>query len=248
MENLRKYKPHLLELALVLACYFVYLLTRGLVYPDTTATGIANAREIAALEQGFGFFWEPGWQEWALRQSRALAVFFNWVYIVTYWPVILLFGMALFFGDRSTYYYYRTVILISLIFALVTFVLFPVASPFNLTEHFSNTIQDFGPSYYGSQEMAVFYNTNAAMPSLHFCWTVVLGVSFFRRLNGPWKLLGLAYPVLTFFAITITGNHFILDAMAGGLLAAVSFGLTALWYRSPSRRLLPPWLSRSSGT
>ena len=123
MENLRKYKPHLLELALVLACYFVYLLTRGLVYPDTTATGIANAREIAALEQGFGFFWEPGWQEWALRQSRALAVFFNWVYIVTYWPVILLFGMALFFGDRSTYYYYRTVILISLIFALVTFVL-----------------------------------------------------------------------------------------------------------------------------
>jgi hypothetical protein len=34
--------------------------------------------------------------------------------------------------------------------------------------------------------------------------------------------------VLTFFAITLTGNHFILDAMAGGLLAVMSFGLVLL--------------------
>jgi hypothetical protein len=31
--------------------------------------------------------------------------------------------------------------------------------------------------------------------------------------------------VLTFFAIVLTGNHFILDAIAGGILAGLSFGV-----------------------
>lgn len=79
--------------------------------------------------------------------------------------------------------------------------------------------------------MAPFYNTNAAMPSLHFTWTVVLGVLLVRRLRGALKLLGAAYPALTFFAITITGNHFIVDAIAGGALAAASLALVELWSR-----------------
>ena len=184
-----------------------------------------------SLEVALGFFWEPGWQTWVLQQFDALAIFFNWVYMVTYWPVILMFGIFLFLTERSAYYHYRTVVLISLVFALPTFMLFPLAPPFNLSARFVNTIQELGPSSYGSPEMAMFYNTIAAMPSLHFCWTVVLGVGFVRRLKGRLKLLSLTYPALTFFAITITGNHFILDAIAGGVLAAIAFGLLALWNR-----------------
>ena len=52
-----------------------------------------------------------------------------------------------------------------------------------------------------------------------------------RRLKGGLKLLGLGYPVLTFFSIIITGNHFVLDAIAGGLLAAMAFGIMAVWNR-----------------
>ena len=236
---LQKYKPHLLELGLVLGAYSVYFLTRDLVFSDTTATGIANAEKIVFLEMALGIFWEPGWQDWVLQRPTALAVFFNWVYIVTYWPVILALGLALFLTSRRAYYYYRTVVVISLVFALPTFALFPVASPFNLTAHMVNTIQELGPSYYGSPQMAEFYNTNAAMPSLHFAWTVILGTVFLRRLRGGLKLLGLGYPVLTFFAITITGNHFVLDAIAGGALAAIAFGIMAVWNR---RRTLIPGL------
>ena len=61
------------------------------------------------------------------------------------------------------------------------------------------------------------------MPSLHFSWTVILGVLFWRSFPGWYRTSGLLYPVLTFFAITLTGNHFILDAMAGALLAVLSF-------------------------
>jgi hypothetical protein len=212
------------------------------VFSDTAATAMSNADKIVSLEAALGFFWEPGWQRWVLERPAALAVFFNWVYIVTYWPVIFGFGVALFSVDRSAYYHYRKVFLISLVFALAAFALFPVTSPFNLTAHLVNTIQEMGPSFYGSPGMAEFYNTNAAMPSLHFCWTVILGVAIIRRLRGGLKLLGAAYPALTFFAITVTGNHFVLDAIAGGLLAAAAFGITAMWDR---RRALILGLSPS---
>ena len=231
--KLRKYEPHLKELALIVGSYLVYVFTRGLIYPDATATGIVNARSIAVLEQDLGFFWEPTWQAWTLQWSDLAAVFFNWVYVATYWPLILAVGVALFMTDRSAYYHYRSAALVSLAFALVVFTLFPVASPFNLTEHLSNTIQELGPKIYGSPEMVVFYNTNAAMPSLHFCWSLILGALFWGRLKGGWKALGVAYPSLTFVSIIVTGNHFFLDAIAGGVLAGFSFGLVTLWNRWP---------------
>ena len=84
--------------------------------------------------------------------------------------------------------------------------------------------------------MVVFYNTDAAMPSLHFCWSVIMGVMFWGRLKGAWKALGIAYPVLTFLSIIVTGNHFVLDAIAGGVLGAISFGLVALWNKKPRWR------------
>ena len=79
--------------------------------------------------------------------------------------------------------------------------------------------------------METFYNANAAMPSLHFCWTVILSVLFFRTFKGRFRLVGAIYPVVTFFAITMTGNHFILDALAGGALATVAFALVELGMR-----------------
>jgi fumarate reductase subunit C len=79
--------------------------------------------------------------------------------------------------------------------------------------------------------MASTYNTNAAIPSLHFCWTVILGVLCLRSLPGWAKYLGFLYPGVTFLAIIITGNHFILDAVAGGLLAGAAFVIVELGLR-----------------
>ena len=88
-----------------------------------------------------------------------------------------------------------------------------------------DSIQTYGPTFYGGPQMTAFYNTNAAVPSLHFSWTAVFGVLFFRSMTGWRKYLGVLYPMLNFSAIVITGNHFILDAEVGGILVATSFGL-----------------------
>ena len=217
------WKAHLLELVLVVGSYLVYMGSRGLVFTDLDGKGLENAARVVSAEKWIGVFWEPGWQSWVLDHIDLLALFFNWIYIITYWPIIALIGLTLYISNRPKYYYYRTVVVINLILALLIFMLFPVTSPYNLTDHFANTIQTLGPSFYGSSDMASYYNTNAAMPSLHFSWTVILGVVFVRTLKGWLKPLGLLYPAMTLFAITITGNHFILDAIAGGLLAVAAF-------------------------
>ncbi len=228
---LRNQKPHVLELSLVLGAYLVYVLTRGLVYSDLDGKALQNAYHIVSAERSLGIFWESGWQSWLLDNLEWLVLFFNWAYIFTYWPVILVVGLALYIANRPRYYYYRTVVVVNLAFALLIFMLFPVTSPFDLSEYFVNSIQTLGPAFYGSSEMAGYYNTNAAMPSLHFSWTVILGVLFIRTFKGRFKLLGAAYPLMTFFAITITGNHFILDAAAGGVLAVAAFAVMELGFR-----------------
>ena len=236
--------PQILELVLIIGAYLVYVLTRGLVYSDTDQIALENAQRVVAAERSLGFLWEPGWQAWALDNAVVLVRFLNWAYIITYWPIVLTLVLVVFVIDRPLYYYYRTVIMINLAFALAVFMVFPVSSPFDIPAIFVvDTIQDYGPAFYGSPEMAIYYNTNAAMPSLHFSWTVILGVLFVRRLKGWLKLLGLAYPVMTLFAITITGNHFILDAIAGGILAGMAFAVMELGVR---RRLSALWRQTGS--
>ena len=229
ISAIRDKRAGLIEVSLYVGAYIVYLVTRGLVHSDARAVGLVNGERVASLQRDLGFLWEPGWQSWALENVKALVVTLNWVYIITYWPVILTAALVLYLKDRRGYNFYRTVVFINLGGALLTFMVFPVASPFAiLGVELTDSIQEFGPKSYGSEGMASYYNISAAMPSLHFSWTVILGVLFWRSFPGGYRFIGAVYPFLTFFAIVLTGNHFILDAIAGAALAGLSFGLVLL--------------------
>ena len=237
---IRANRAALSEISLYIGAYFVYVFTRGLVHSDTRAVGLVNGEKIVSLQRDLRFLWEPGWQSWALENVEALVITMNWVYIITYWPVILVAALILFVRKRQDYNFYRSVVFINLAGALVTFMVFPVASPFAIPSvELIDSIQEFGPKSYGSEGMASYYNISAAMPSLHFSWTVIVGVLFWRSFPGGYRFIGLAYPFLTFFAIVLTGNHFILDAIAGGVLAGLSFGVVLLL-----RAAVQPRLSR----
>ena len=219
-------RRHLLELALYPAAYLLYLLSRELTVGGERAA-LDNAAALIALERDLGLFVEPAMQRWVIDYARPLAVALNWVYILTYWPIILMAAFVCYRIRRPAYYYYRNVLVASLLPALAIFALFPVAPPFK-SPYLVDTIQVYGPAFYGGPGMAVFYNTNAALPSLHFSWTCVLGALFLRELPGGFKALGVAYPVLTFAAIVITGNHFVVDAVAGAVLAGAAFGVVEM--------------------
>ena len=233
--------PHMRELAIIAGAYWVYMYTRALAFDDFGATALSNAAKIISLERSVGFFWEPEWQQWAISSAKALVVFFNWTYIVTFWPIILTAGTILYITNRPRYRYYRNIVLISFALAMVAFVVFPLAPPRMMVEHFVDSIKAFGPAFYAGREMASFYNPYAAMPSLHFGWTVMFGVLFLRTPNMWIKILGIVYPTMTLLAITITANHYISDAIGGALLMIAAFVIMELGFR---RRLFLPMFAK----
>ena len=162
-------------------------------------------------------------QAWAIGRAKALVVFFNWAYIVTSWPIILISDVVLYCTNRNKYRYYRNVVLVSFVIAVVAFKVFPLAPPRMMVLYFINTIQVFGPSEYASREMVNYFNAFAAMPSLHFAWTVMFGIIFLRTPYLWLKVFGIVYPVITLLAISITANHYLTDAFGGGMVILVSF-------------------------
>ena len=231
---------HLKQIAIVAVPYFVYMFVRKIIIPDIEPGALENAIKVLSFESAAGFLWEPHWQAWAIEHSRPLIVFLNWVYIITFWPILLSTAVFVYVVDREKYFYFRNVVLLSFIFALIVFASFPLAPPRFLPEYgFIDSIQRFGPTWYGSREMASFYNAYAAMPSLHFGWSVLFGILFLRMKHKWLKPFGLIYPAMTFFAITVTANHYIIDAVGGAAIIAASF----LLYEASLRLNLPSPLS-----
>ena len=223
--------PHVGELSLVVGAYFAYMYTRKLAFSDLETIALDNATRIISLERSLGFFWEPEWQAWTIASAKSLVVFLNWAYIVTFWPIILTTAVILYVGNRRRYAYYRNVVLLSFVFALLGFMLFPLAPPRMLADHFVDTIKTFGPAFYASREFANYYNPYAAMPSLHFSWTIMFGVLFLRSRRIWLKVFGVLYPAVTLVAITVTANHYIMDAIGGALLIGASFAFLELVIR-----------------
>jgi hypothetical protein len=85
-------------------------------------------------------------------------------------------------------------------------------------------------------------NQYAAMPSLHFAWSLWCGLGLFPVLKHRWaKALAVLYPVMTLLAIVITANHFVLDAIGG----AAVLGLGWLGGRAIYRRGLTRTISKT---
>lgn len=235
LNVVRKAIPPVREAAMIVGAYFLYMLIRKLIVSDTSSA-FENADRVVGLERSLGVHWEPAWQEWALNGDPDLILFFNWLYIVTFMPILISTAVATYVLDRRMYMHYRNVFFVSFGVALAMFAVFPLAPP-RMLPGIEDTIDSFGPAFYASRELAFYYNAFAAMPSLHFAWSLIFGFMFF---NCRWfflKFLGVLYPFATLLAITITGNHYLLDAVGGGVVMVASLlAVTFIGVRYGRRR------------
>ncbi len=215
---------HLREFGLVGGAYLLYMLIRQIISADINAAAFIHAEDVMNLEKDLCFFWEPALQGWAIETSETLVVFFNWAYILTFYPIVVVASIILYTKSRHRYRYYRNVVLLSFLFALAAFAIFPLAPPRMLAKEFVDTMVIFGPSIYSGAEGGSFYNAFAAMPSLHFGWSVLFATIFFRSGNRFLRIFAFIYPSMMLFTIVVTGNHYFLDAIAGGVVIVISFG------------------------
>jgi hypothetical protein len=142
--------------------------------------------------------------------------------------VIIVSAVWLFLSRPSAYRRYRHAFLLSGAVGLAFFLLFPVAPPRIADPAIVDTIA-LRSEVYRSYETPTFVNQYAAFPSLHFTWNVLVSIALVAEVRHvAIRVLGLLSPLVVALAIVVTGNHFIIDGVAGGLLAVLAL-VAARW-------------------
>jgi hypothetical protein len=157
----------------------------------------------------------------------------NWVYFYGHMPLVIIFAFWLYIWHRRAYRLSRNAFLASGAIGVVMYALWPVAPPRLIPDAgFIDTMAVYDRVGYNAQETEAFVNPYAALPSLHFGWSLLLGIVVFQVTNFPaLKVLGVVWPVAMFFAIVMTGNHFIIDAVVGAVVSFAGFGIALGWER-----------------
>lgn len=246
----------ILEGAIISVAFLLYFWVRGAVV-DNPEKAYWHARDIIDAERALHIFVEGDMNSWATGHHW-LAQVLNYTYFYLHFPLIIVFGMWAYYYRREKYTFIRDSFLASGAIALVIYFLYPVAPPRDLpglaaqydaaapayVHGFFDTMKEYLGYAYDTQSTDSFVNPYAAMPSLHFGWDLLLGIGIincFRGMRFGWVaiIVGVALPVSQIFAITMTANHFFLDAVAGGIVAlaglAIAYGMHRWGY---------PWLVR----
>jgi membrane-associated phospholipid phosphatase len=71
--------------------------------------------------------------------------------------------------------------------------------------------------------ISALFNPYAAVPSMHVCFALMLGVPMARMArHGFSRAVWTLYPALVAYVVIATANHWIFDAVTGALTAAAS--------------------------
>lgn len=89
-----------------------------------------------------------------------------------------------------------------------------------------------GWASFGSDEMSRVSNQFAAMPSMHVGWSLWVVFVLVPMFRSRWSRgLVVLHPLLTLFAIMVTGNHYWIDAVGGAACLGLGYGLARLGTR-----------------
>ncbi|MFI7384972.1 bifunctional glycosyltransferase 87/phosphatase PAP2 family protein [Streptomyces sp. NPDC049813] len=229
-------RPNLiLELLLIRVGYSAYQQVRLAATGGTNSGGRATAEHHGAQIHAIEKFLHIDVEHW-VNHSVALHVtwlkdFFNFYYTSFHFVVPLSLLALMYVRRPAEYRWARSALGFATLLALVGFWAYPLAPPrlmpglgFIDTVH---GVQDFSKPDYGT--LTQLTNQYAAMPSLHFGWSLWCGIVIVvlaRRKSV--KALGVIHPLCTVSAIVGTGNHWVLDAVGGATVVGAGFLLTYL--------------------
>ncbi|MGW2176766.1 bifunctional glycosyltransferase 87/phosphatase PAP2 family protein [Streptomyces sp. NPDC001732] len=217
----------LLELLLIRVVYSAYSHVR-LAATAGRATAEHHGRQIHSIEQWLHIDIEHRVNH-AVVEIGWLRGFFDHYYTTLHFIVPLTILGVLYARRPADYRWARSTIGFATVLALAGFWLYPLAPPRLMPElgfiDTVNGVQDFAKPDYGT--LTSMTNQYAAMPSLHFGWSLWCGVIVFVLAPKMWmKALGLLHPLFTVSAIVATANHWVLDAVGGAVVVSLGFGLT----------------------
>ena len=159
-----------------------------------------------------------------IRPSRSCSTY----YMLGFAPLILTALVWLAWRRRDVYRSLRTALLCSIGMAAVVHLTFPVAPPRMIAGLGISDWVGLSGGHDSGSFAGIRFNPYAAMPSMHVGWSLLIGIAAWRVLPGRLKALGLLHPTMMVLAVTATGNHYLLDAIAGAVVALAGLGVAGL--------------------
>jgi hypothetical protein len=233
------------ELAVMAGIYVVYDRLRDQV-AGPTHVAFEHAKQLVAAERWLGIYWERDVQQAFLHVDWFIAfwnIFYGTVHFV--FPVVAL--VWLYRKAPARYRRWRTTLVLMFGLAVLSFWLYPLMPPrvmparygfVDTAAHYYN----FGPQLHvrflpngqpSRESIEQFGNLFAAMPSFHVGWSTWAVLAVWPMVRRRWvKAVLIAYPLSILFCITVTANHWLLDAVGGWAVLAVGYAGAVVLERS----------------
>jgi membrane-associated phospholipid phosphatase len=186
----------------------------------------------------------------------------SWLVYMSYFFGTTIVLVLLWWRSRGLFWRFAASVVGLAFLGCLTFVLYPAEPPWmaadqGLMPPLDRIIQVMnghlpGVSLQPLWEKGTGYaNDVAAMPSLHASYTLLIALFFFRRLHRRSRHLLWLYPLAMAFALVYTGEHYVVDVVAGWIYCVAVY-FTVEWVaarpaRATLRRLAPQQLGPALG-
>jgi hypothetical protein len=213
------------QIVLFCGAYYVYRIVRGLV-DDRGSDAFANARGIVHFERSLGIFPEPAIHHFAER-NEVISDVASWMYVNSHFVVTTVALAFIYLRRNDSFYFVRNMFMVAMGVALVLYLVFPTAPPRLLPElGFKDSVANF--TGVTSQDSDLLVNPYAAIPSMHVCFALLIGLPMARLARRRWAVvLWRLYPLLVTWVVVATANHWWMDAAVGAVTAGVAYAVAA---------------------
>jgi hypothetical protein len=212
-------RPVWREVPLLAVVYGIYTFTR-LISAGGADEAVANANRVLRAEHVVGLTPER-WLNHAVSTRAFLAVPADYAYATLHYAVTPAVLIWLWRAHPTAYLPARRTLTAATLLGLVGFATMPLAPP-RMLPSFIDTMARYGnDGWWGSaasapEGLSSLTNQLAAMPSLHVGWAIWCGWMVSRLARRAWvRRLAVAYPVVIVLVVLSTGNHYLVDAVAG---------------------------------
>lgn len=184
-------------------------------------TALRNAERLLDLERALGLDIELGVQDLVVDRPALRAVG-NFSYVWFHWPLLITFLIVLAVRNHERFRQLLSALIVSGAVGLLLFATFPVAPP-RFLPGYTGTVSDAARRHYLDYPLS-WTNQVASFPSFHAGWTLIaclgLAATFDRRRA---QLVIMVPAVLVIVAVVTTGNHYLVDTIAGTAIAVTAW-------------------------
>jgi membrane-associated phospholipid phosphatase len=251
VTDLRRRVPRFaIEWGPFVAILFLYDRLRGfadgLIFP---------AREIPQLRLETALFGKPiptVWLQshlWHGANDIQWWDYLAWFVYLTHFFATLVVAAILWTWAHDKFMRFATMVCVLALTGFATYTIYPAVPPWLAAQHGnigqSNRLiglvwQHVPIAHYGSlfEKGQSYANNVAAMPSLHAGYALLVTLYLWRLVPRWGRPLLAAYPPAMAFALVYSGEHYVVDCLAGWVYATVAFVAVNLWFERRSRRVL----------